>query len=79
MILGARQVGKTYIIDEFCKREYQNYISANLLDRTDIVELYNMNLNFDQKFNKLKTLIEFDLDRDNTVFYRWDTRIRKIN
>jgi len=70
MILGARQVGKTYIIDEFCKREYQNYISANLLDRTDIVELYNMNLNFDQKFNKLKTLIEFDLDRDNTVFYR---------
>ena len=26
MILGVRQCGKTYIIDEFCKREYKNYV-----------------------------------------------------
>lgn len=26
MILGVRQCGKTYIIDEFCKNEYKNYI-----------------------------------------------------
>ena len=24
MIIGARQVGKTYIINEFCKKEYKN-------------------------------------------------------
>ncbi len=26
MILGARQVGKTYIIAEFCENEYKNFI-----------------------------------------------------
>jgi len=26
MVLGARQVGKTYILDEFCKNEFKNYI-----------------------------------------------------
>ena len=31
MIIGARQVGKTYIIEEFCKNEFKNYISINLL------------------------------------------------
>ena len=25
MVLGVRQCGKTYIIDEFCKKEYKYY------------------------------------------------------
>lgn len=69
MILGARQVGKTYIIDEFCRSEYYNYISINLFDRTDIIELYNLNLTSDQKFNRLKALVDFDLDREDTILF----------
>ena len=26
MIVGARQIGKTYIINEFCKKEFKDYI-----------------------------------------------------
>lgn len=26
MVVGARQIGKTYTIDEFCKSEFTNYI-----------------------------------------------------
>ena len=26
MLVGARQTGKTYIIEDFCKNEFQNYI-----------------------------------------------------
>lgn len=29
MVIGARQVGKTYIIDKFCKEEYDNYVYLN--------------------------------------------------
>ena len=25
LVLGVRQCGKTYIIDEFCKNEFKNY------------------------------------------------------
>ena len=26
MVVGARQVGKTYIIDEFCKNNFNDYV-----------------------------------------------------
>ena len=26
MVIGARQIGKTYIINEFCKNEFEKYI-----------------------------------------------------
>ena len=26
MIIGARQVGKTYVINEFCKNNFEKYI-----------------------------------------------------
>ena len=52
MILGVRQCGKTYIIDEFCKREYKNYVYVNLFEKDNIVELYESNLTSDEKFNR---------------------------
>ena len=26
MVVGARQIGKTYLIDEFCKNNFEDYI-----------------------------------------------------
>ena len=42
MVLGVRQSGKTYIINEFCQNEYKNYIYVNLFEQDDIVELFNI-------------------------------------
>ena len=28
MVIGARQIGKTYIINEFCKKEFKEYIES---------------------------------------------------
>ena len=36
MVLGVRQAGKTYIIEQFCKNEYQNYKYVNLLENDTI-------------------------------------------
>ena len=32
MLLGARQVGKSYIVEEFCKKEFSNYVIVNALN-----------------------------------------------
>lgn len=69
ILLGARQVGKTYIISEFCKNEFEKFVEVNLFDRVDIVNLYNMELTSEQKFNRLKVLIDCDLEDDNTVLF----------
>lgn len=69
MILGVRQSGKTYIIDEFCKSEFQNYIYINLFEQNNIIELYNSNLTSDEKFAQLKVLLNFDIEKENTVIF----------
>ena len=52
MILGARGVGKTYIIDKFCQNEFKNYIHINLLKNTEIIDLYNSKQNSEEKFRR---------------------------
>ena len=69
MVLGVRQSGKTYIIDEFCKNEFTNYIYINLLEQDNIIELYNSNLTSDEKFAQLKVLLNFDIEQNNTVIF----------
>jgi len=69
MILGARQVGKTYIINKFCENEFNNFISINLLERKDIVKLYKENINSDEKYLKLKLLLNEDIEKENTILF----------
>lgn len=69
MVLGARQVGKTYIIKEFCKENFENFIEINLFKRKDIVDMYKSMRNSDDKYKILKTLINFDLENENTVLF----------
>ena len=53
MVIGARQIGKTYIINEFCKNEFENYIYINLLDNPKIVELFEQSISTEEKFTQL--------------------------
>ena len=69
MVLGVRQSGKTYIINEFCMNEFKNYKSVNLFEQNNIIELYNSNLTSDEKYNTLKILLDFDLDQENSVLF----------
>ncbi len=69
MLLGARQVGKTYIIREFCHQGYQTFIEINLFNRPDVIQLYETNLTSEQKLNRLKLLLDCDLDQENTIIF----------
>lgn len=71
LLQGARQVGKTYLIDEFGKNEYKNYIYLNFEQNIDLATLFQSNLDpktilnnislyIGQKINSKDTLIFFD-------------------
>ena len=62
MIIGARQIGKTYIIKEFCQNEFENYIYINLLDNPQIVELFEQSIPTKEKFSKLKLILNIDIN-----------------
>ena len=74
LVLGVRQCGKTYIIDEFCKNEYRYYKKINLYQDTKIVELYKSNKNSDEKIIYSSSLL-FRKKYHNicTIFEFWQT------
>ncbi len=80
MVIGARQVGKTHIIKEFCKNEFEKYIYINLFDEQNIVELFSKKLSIVEKIRTLKVIIKntknIDIDFENTIIFL--TRFKKV-
>lgn len=69
MIIGARQVGKTYIVREFCNNEFENFIEINLLDHPEIVELYKQNIAVEEKYIRLCAVLNINPNLENTIIF----------
>lgn len=69
MVIGARQVGKTYIIEEFSKNEFENYVSINLLDHPEITELYKQNISSEEKYIRLCANLNINPNLENTIIF----------
>ena len=47
VIKGARQVGKTYIIDQFAKENYKNYIYINFIEKPSYKDIFKGDLDIE--------------------------------
>lgn len=68
MVVGARQVGKTYIINEFCKKEFDDYIYINLLDDKEIIEYFKMDISTSEKIEKMKLYLNRQIFNNTIIF-----------
>ena len=66
-------MGKTYIIKEFCKNEFEKYVYINLFDSENIVELFEQKISITEKIKMLKMIIKneqnIDIDFENTIIF----------
>ncbi len=69
MVVGARQIGKTYTIDEFCKNEFIKYIYINLLNNKEIIEIFKENINTEEKIKKMELSLGHTIDYENTIIF----------
>lgn len=69
MVIGARQIGKTYTIKEFCENEFKNNVYINLLDHPEIVEIFKSKISTKEKFNKMKISLGVDIDLETTIIF----------
>ena len=69
MIIGARQIGKTYIIKEFCQNEFKQYIYINLLEHSEIIKIFEQEISTAEKFNRMKIYLDIDIDIENTIIF----------
>ena len=54
LLRGVRQCGKTYIVREFGKREYKNFIEINFIERPDMQAVFSGNLDVDSMVQQMK-------------------------
>ena len=69
MVIGARQVGKTYIINEFCKNEFEDYIYINLLDDKSIVSFFEENIDTKDKIEKIQLYLNRQITENTVIFF----------
>lgn len=70
LVRGARQVGKTFIIDEFAKSNYKNYIYINFELMPEYKKIFDGNL--DIKTLKMKLEVTFPdkkIEPKNTILF----------
>ncbi len=69
MIIGSRQIGKTYIIEEFCKNEFENFIEINLQKNKKIVEIFEQKIDPEEKFYKMLLEINKNYNIETDVVF----------
>ncbi len=70
MVVGARQVGKTFIIQEFCKKNFNNFYFLNLMSEKNIVDLFASRDSFEKKIEALEVMLGGSIrNSDDTVLF----------
>lgn len=69
MLIGARQTGKTYILEDFCKKEFENYIYINLDKEENIAEIFNNTIDPDEIIEKIEILKNVIINPENTIIF----------
>ena len=69
LITGARQVGKTYIIREFLKSNFKNYIEFNLFNESLVREALDQALTIKEVLLRFSALTDIALIPHKTVIF----------
>lgn len=70
LVKGARQVGKTYIVDVFGKNEYKSYIHINFFEKSEYKDIFDGSLEPSEIYRKISLYvkgIKF-IEKDTLIF-----------
>ncbi len=69
MVVGARQTGKTYILDEFCRKEFNSYVYINLEKEEGITSIFEETVNPVDVIKHIEISKNINIDVQNTVIF----------
>ena len=69
MLIGARQIGKTYLVKKFCKENFQNYLYFNLEQDAEIAAIFETSLNPEEIIKNIEIRLERKIDIENTILF----------
>lgn len=69
MLVGARQIGKTYILEKFCKENYTNYTYINLDKEENIREIFEYTIDPDIIIEKIEIIKNVIINPQDTIIF----------
>lgn len=69
LVTGARQVGKTYLIDEFARRAYTHVVKFDLVDQADVLAALNSAKTSQELFMAISAYAGIELVPHETVIF----------
>ncbi len=69
MLVGARQTGKTYILNKFCQNNFANYIYINLDKEENIQKVFEETIDPDVIIEKIEIIKNVNINIDNTIIF----------
>ena len=69
MLIGARQTGKTYILTEFCKNEFENHVYINLDSMEDIKQIFEQTIQPEEIVRNIEAVQGIDINIENTIIF----------
>ena len=70
MVEGERQVGKTYLVREFGKKEYKSFVEINFIKNPELKLIFNDNLDPETIYKKMTAMINgVNLIKGNTLIF----------
>lgn len=69
MVIGVRQIGKTYTIDKFCKKEFEEYLYFNLEQDEAIRNIFEKTIDTNKILEEIELKIGKKIDLKKTIFF----------
>ena len=69
MLVGARQTGKTYILEDFCKKNFNNYIYIYIDKEEDIEKIFENTIDPDKIIEKIEIIKNVNINPLDTVIF----------
>lgn len=69
MLVGARQTGKTYILEDFCKKNFNNYLYISLDKEEDIRDVFEKTIDPDKIVEKIEIIKNVIINPNDTILF----------
>ena len=70
MVIGASQVGKTFIIKKFCTKNFKNFYTVNLMREKNFIDLFASRDTFEKKVETLEVMLGGSIrNNDDTILF----------
>lgn len=69
MVIGVRQIGKTYLIEKFGKENFEDYIYFNLEKDEEIRNIFEKTMNEEKIIEEIELYLGRKIDINKTLFF----------